>query len=135
MAFGPPVLRGVLRGPYRLGGHSHGHTVSERHRVIASIIYPIPVPEKVFLLFLSSILLAAGATLFRFLGPQRVQEVSETQWVEINNHARLEYLSESHTKRRGWVIATSLFTWAGGGIGIWLIADRIVATCIYLLRG
>ena len=88
--------------------------------------YLIPIPERTWWILFSSILLVIGSTLYRLSCPQRVQEFSETEWVEKYGHPRLLYWCESLSKPIiQW--PTLLFTVIGGSIAIWLVIDRLYA--------
>lgn len=93
--------------------------------------YPIPTPARMTWLFWASLLLVVGTTIYKLRCPRRVQDFSETEWVEQHGHARIQYLAES--LRRRWAqIFSSGFTAVGGVIGLALLVDRVVATFRYL---
>jgi hypothetical protein len=86
----------------------------------------ILVPARMTALFWSSLLLAIGSTMYRIACPDRVQEFSETQWVEQHGRPRLLYLAEGFA-RRAWQWPTTFFLVVGGVLALWLLVDRVVA--------
>lgn len=94
--------------------------------------YPVPLPARMMWLLLSSLLLVIGTTMYRLACPPRVQEFSETQWVEQHGRPRLQYLAES-LKRR-WQIPTAVFTGIGGVLGVALLLERIWVAFRYVIQ-
>ncbi|MBN2411094.1 pentapeptide repeat-containing protein [candidate division KSB1 bacterium] len=93
---------------------------------------PIPIPGRMVWLLISSILLVIGSTLYKTVCPARVQEFSETQWVEQHRHPRLLYIAEK--LRRRWVQWPTLITTVSGGlIALWLVLERLIKVIVYLL--
>ena len=66
------------------------------------LAFEIPFPLRSQLIVFSSLLLVAGSTLYRVGCPARVQEFSETEWVEAHGHPRLLYISDS--LGRSWIV-------------------------------
>ena len=100
--------------------------LAEEHISLLIFYYQIPIPERTWWILISSILLVIGSTLYRISCPQRVQEFSETEWVEKYGHPRQLYLNESLSKPIiQWPVL--FFTVIGGLIGIGLVIDRLWA--------
>lgn len=93
--------------------------------------YPIPLPERVLWLLLSSFLLFLGSSMYRLLCPQRVQEFSETQWVEQHGRPRLQYLSASHERK--WQLSTFVLIASGGALGLILLFERFYVAFEYVM--
>ena len=84
-------------------------------------------------IFVTSLCLVVGTTLYRLACPHRVQEFSETEWVEQHGRARLQYFAESF--RRKWAQwPTLVFTVVGGALGGWLVVERLWRALLYVLR-
>lgn len=103
-------------------------------RVAKDIIqYPVPLPQRMVWLILSSLLLVIGSTIYRLACPGRVQSFSEEQFVEEHRHARLLYLAECWS-RRGLQWPAALLTLIGGLSGLALAAERIWVGLAYALQ-
>ena len=81
--------------------------VNEDPNLSAWIPFDVPYPLRSVLVLISSILLVLGSTVFRLGCPTRIQEFSESQWVEAHRNPRPLYLSES--LNRLWLV------WAHAG--------------------
>ena len=115
------------------------------HQPIDYYKYPIPIPESLSWVLLSSICLVIGSTLYRVACPDRIQTFSETQWVERHQNPRLLYLIDSWSYRSsrlfflnwgGWrrfsQWHTLIFTILGGFLALWLAIKSIATALIYL---
>ena len=94
-------------------------------------LLPLPMPRRIGLALIASVLLAVGSTLYKVCCPKRVQEFSETRWVEERGRARLLYLAECW-RRRWQQIATLAATVTGGALTLYLIGDRLHVAILYL---
>lgn len=103
-------------------------------QTLQQLSYPIPLPNRTLLLLGSSLFLVLGTTLYRIRCPNRIQEMSETAWVEQYSHPRLLYLAQSlrHPVTRG---VTAFFTLLGGVGAAWLLVDRLIVAGRYVIRG
>ena len=90
----------------------------------------IPIPYRMGLILVSSLLLVGGSTLYKAACPSRVQEFSEAEWVDRLGHPRLVYLAESLRHRWQWM--TFLLTVCGGGVAVFLIGERVWLALRYL---
>ncbi len=50
------------------------------------VVYPIPMPERAIEILIASLLLSAGATLFKFGCPRMVQRFTEEEWLYQLGH-------------------------------------------------
>lgn len=100
-------------------------------QLVATFNYPIPIPDRIVLVLLDTLLLAVGSTCYRIACPLRVQEFSETAWVEQHRNPRLLYLAESLRRRKlQWL---TLFLTAGGGLlALYLLGERILVALRYI---
>jgi len=97
---------------------------------LAMIEYPIPLPQRMVLLLYTSLCLMAGSWIYKLWCPHRVQEFSETTWVEELGRPRLLYLAKSLAR---WGPGAALVpTVIGGVLGLWLLLDRLWVTFQYL---
>lgn len=97
------------------------------------VTYPIPIPHRMTGILISCLLLVLGSTLYRLLCPSRVQEFSETVWVEEHSRPRLQYLAESLRRpfSQWWVL---LFTVTGGLLALFLVGERLVLAFRYIME-
>lgn len=102
-------------------------------QILLGINYPIPIPGRLPMILLNSVILVIGTTIYRFWCPHRVQEFSETRWVEEHRHPRLLYFQASWSRRPAQWLAF-LFTAAGGLIAAVLIGERILVAMRYILK-
>jgi hypothetical protein len=54
-------------------------------------LHPRPIPNQSFLLLVSTVLLAAGSTLYTFFSPSRIKEFSRDRWCDQLNRSLLHY--------------------------------------------
>jgi len=99
--------------------------------LITQFLYPIPLPDRLLWLLLSSFLLLLGTSMYRLACPQRVQEFSETQWVEQHGRPRIQYFAES--SKRKWQWSTAFFMFSGGTLGLALLIERVWVAFGYVL--
>jgi len=93
----------------------------------------VPIPSRMGLALVSSFLLALGTTVYKLGCPARVQEFSETQWVEQHGRARLLYLAESW--RRRWLQwPTAILTGLGGLLAVGVILERMGRALAYVWK-
>ena len=94
---------------------------------------PIPMPLRMELILLDSILLVLGTTLYKLFCPDTIQEFSETQWVSQHHQPRLIYYREMW--RKWWLVWwTGFLSISGAAIALYLIGERAVMAAKYLLR-
>ena len=96
------------------------------------LTFEIPFPLRSQLIVISSLLLVAGSTLYRVGCPARVQEFSETEWVEAHGHPRLLYISDSLS--RSWLVwPTTILTGTGGLLAVGLMVDFLLTAMGHIL--
>jgi len=69
------------------------------HNKLSFLVGPIEVPYGLVNVLITTVFLTIASSLYRLTCPGRVQEFSETQWVEQNNFPRLQYFEKSLEKR------------------------------------
>ena len=62
---------------------------------LSFLVDPIEVPYGLVNVLITTVFLTIASSLYRLTCPGRVQEFSETQWVEQNNFPRLQYFEKS----------------------------------------
>jgi len=95
--------------------------------------YPIPIPHRMFLILIDSILLVLGTTVFKLACPSNVQEFSQAQWVLEHRQPRLPYLRDQWSRYwLRWI--TVLFSITGAALGLYLIIERVFLAFKYLIQ-
>jgi len=102
-------------------------------QLITSIKYDIPIPDQMFWIIISSLCLVIGSSIYKWKCPRRIQEFSETLWVEEHNRPRHFYLSEC-LKSPNYQIATTVLLLFGGCIGLILVGLRVLDALHYSFR-
>ena len=99
--------------------------------LVQQFVYPVPLPDRLLWLLLSSFLLLLGTSMYRLVCPSRVQEFSETQWVEQHGRPRIQYFAES--AKRKWQWSTAFFMFSGGTLGLALLLERVWVAFGYVI--
>ncbi len=82
----------------------------------------VPIPVRSLLTLIASVALVVASTIYRFRCPERVQEFSETRWVEEHNRPRILYIADK-ISRGPWQWPTLVFSLLGGGVTVYLMID------------
>lgn len=98
---------------------------------IQFIKYPIPIPNDTLTIIVSAMMLAMGTTLYKIFCPHRIQEFSETEWVEAQHHPRILYI-EKDLKHFDWYMLSLFFLSVGGLIALCLAGHRLVMAIGYI---
>ncbi len=94
------------------------------------LVMAVPIPDRLVLTAISALFLAFGTTLYKLFCPIRVQHFSEVEWVEVQKHARLLYLS--HSFRYPFLRYVTLFFFTTGGLlGLYLLGWSILSATRY----
>ena len=94
----------------------------------------IPVSRRLGEILLALILIAVGATIYKFRCPGVVAETTEVYWWRVLQHELLEYRAQAYS-RIAWRWASGLTYLVGGAWLFWHICVRFVKTVVYLLGG
>jgi uncharacterized protein YjbI with pentapeptide repeats len=100
-------------------------------RFIDVIHYPVRIPHRMMLILLDTVLLVIGSSFYKWFCPGRVQEFSETQWVEQHGRPRLQYFAEDWKHRRRRVVAW-VATVTGAVLGAFLVLERLYLGVKYI---
>ena len=84
----------------------------------------VPIPVRSRLALVASVALVIASTFYRFGCPHRVQEFSETEWVEQHGQPRVLYIADklSHGVLQWLTLVCSV---AGGGLTLYLMGDLL----------
>jgi len=97
-----------------------------------SIKYPIPYPDQLILTLIGSFFLVIGTTIYKLRCPKRVQEFSETQWVEEHEKARHFYLIECLRYPLSQIIS-AFFLLLGAGLSLYVVLFRTYIAASYII--
>jgi Pentapeptide repeats (8 copies) len=96
-------------------------------------LHPRPIPSQSLLLLVSTILLAAGSTLYTFFCPSRVKEFSRDQWCDQLGRSLLHYWPLAWKYR--YIRLASAASYALGGAGaLWVLSTKVWYTALFILK-
>jgi hypothetical protein len=94
-------------------------------------LHPRPIPRQSLLLLGSTILLAAGSTLYTFFCPSRVKEFSRDQWCDQLGRSLLHYWPLAWKHR--YLCLTCAACYALGGAGaLWVLGMKVWHTGVFI---
>lgn len=100
---------------------------------LASHLHTEPVPRLSFVLFLCTIVLAIGATIYAALCPPRIKEFSKEQWQDQLGRSLIHYLP--YTWKHRWARIGCAVCYAVGGAGaLFVLLTKIVEALVYLAK-
>lgn len=106
--------------------------LNESKFISQGITYPIPIPKQLMWLTMGSFLTSLGTFCYRFGCPDRIQNFTESEWVEDHGHPRIFY-REFCVKKTFWLWISSVLLALGLCILGYLMCNRIVHVLEYLL--
>lgn len=92
-----------------------------------------PVPRLSFLLFICTIVLAIGATIYAVLCPPRIKEFSRDQWRDQLGRSLLHYLPFSWKHRWARLACAACYALGGGGV-LLVLLSKLAGALVYLAR-
>ena len=96
-------------------------------------LHPHPVPSLSLVLLASTILLAAGSTLYTFFCPSRVKEFSRDQWCDQLGRSLLHYWPLAWKYRAIRLACAACY--ALGGLGAaWVLGNKLWHTALFILQ-
>jgi uncharacterized protein YjbI with pentapeptide repeats len=102
-------------------------------RAMLERLHTETVPDSFIWLFLSTLCLAAAATIYAIACPSRVKEFSRDQWCDELDRSLVHYWPEAWKGR--WLRLPCAVLYALGGIGVLLtLIPKIVRTIAFLFR-
>ena len=106
------------------------HTLN-RTQFISVIHYPVPIPQNMLWIILSSMLLAISSTIYRLMCPNIIQDFTQSQWVYEHNHPRPFYLVKTLAKEK-WRYTCVILLILGGFIAVIIFSIRLLRAIYYL---
>jgi hypothetical protein len=106
------------------------------HRLASLVLErfrPRPIPQQSFLLLLSTVLLAIGATLYTFFCPSRVKEFSRDQWCDQIGRSLLHYWPFAWKHRRVRLLCALCYALGGAG-ALWVLATKVWNAACFILK-
>jgi hypothetical protein len=96
-------------------------------------LHPSPIPQQLFLLVVSTILLAVGSTLYTFFCPSRVKEFSRDQWCDQLGRSLLHYWPLAWKHRYIRLVCTACY--ALGGVGaLWVLGTKLWRVLVFIFK-
>jgi hypothetical protein len=96
-------------------------------------LHPRPIPRQSLLLLGSTILLAAGSTLYTFFSPSRIKEFSRDQWCDQIGRSLLHYWPLAWKHR--YIRLTCAACYALGGVGaLWVLGTKVWHTGVFIWK-
>jgi hypothetical protein len=87
-------------------------------------LHPEGVPESFFLLFISTLCLAAAATIYAVACPSRVKAFSRDQWCDELRRPLIHYLPDAWRGRLVRLACFSLYLIGAGG-AVWVLTWKL----------
>jgi uncharacterized protein YjbI with pentapeptide repeats len=105
-----------------------GEAVSE----IVKHLHVRPIPSRFLILFVSTLFLAAAATIYTLACPSRVKSFSRDQWCDELGRPLVHYWPEAWTRRK-WRVSCSVLYGLGGLGAAYALCDKLwrVADILY----
>lgn len=102
-------------------------------RTLVEHLHTEPVPRLSFVLFVCTIVLATGATIYSILCPARIKEFSKDQWQDQLDRSLILYLPFSWKHRGARLACAACYTVGGGGV-LFVLLTKIFGALVYLAR-
>jgi hypothetical protein len=99
------------------------HLFSRLASLTLAHLHTRPIPQQSLLLFVSTILLAVGSTLYTFFCPSRVKEFSRTQWCDQFGRSLLHYWPLAWKHRLIRLVCAACYAIGGLGAG-WVLLTK-----------
>jgi hypothetical protein len=96
-------------------------------------LHPRPIPTLSFVLLVSTLLLAAGSTLYTFFCPSRIKEFSRDQWCDQLGHSLLYYWPFAWKKRYVRLICAACYALGGAGAA-WVLGTKVWHTAVFIVK-
>jgi Pentapeptide repeats (8 copies) len=101
--------------------------------LIRDRLHPRPLPSQSLLLLISTVLLAAGSTLYTFFSPSRIKEFSRDQWCDQLGRSLLHYWPLAWKHRYIRLICASCYALGGAG-ALWMIGTKVWHTALFIWK-
>ena len=113
---------GLIRGWAEQARSSTGTMESQMAQMVLHKLHPLAPPALSELLLVSTIFLAAGATIYALACPSRVKEFSRDQWAYQLGLSVVHYLAASWSRKLWRLIAVAFYIPGGLGAGYVLVS-------------
>lgn len=97
---------------------------SKLAETIRTRLHPQPIPSQSMILFVSTLLLGAGSTIYALGCPSRIKEFSKDQWCDQLQRPLLHYWPLSW-KHRKWRIVCAACYVVGGLGALWVLGCKL----------
>ena len=97
------------------------------------VVYLLTIPRLSFILFVSTILLAVGSTLYTFFCPSRVKEFSRDQWCDQLGRSLLHYWPLAWKHRYLRLACAACYALGGAG-ALWVLGTKVWQTARFILQ-
>jgi hypothetical protein len=94
-------------------------------------LHPRPIPHQSLLLLISTVLLAAGSTLYTFFSPSRIKEFSRDQWCDQLGRSLLHYWPLAWKHRYIRLICAACYALGGAG-ALWVLGTKVWHTAVFI---
>jgi hypothetical protein len=96
-------------------------------------LHPHPLPSQSLLLLVSTVLLAAGSTLYTFFSPSRVKEFSRDQWCDQLGRSLLHYWPLAWKHRYIRLACAACYALGGAG-ALWVLGTKVGHTALFIVK-
>jgi hypothetical protein len=101
--------------------------------LILDRLQPRPIPSLSFVLLVSTILLAAGSTLYTFFSPSRIKEFSRDQWCDQLGRSLVHYWALAWKHR--YIRLVCIVCYILGGAGAFcVLVTKVWQTALFILK-
>jgi hypothetical protein len=123
----------LIRAWADLAGALPDHPWHRLALLIRDRLHPRPLPSQSLLLLVSTVLLAAGSTLYTFFSPSRVKEFSRDQWCDQLSRSLLHYWPLAWKHRYIRLICAACYALGGAG-ALWVLGTKVGRTAVFIWR-
>jgi hypothetical protein len=109
------------------------HLFSRLASLTLTHLHPRPIPQQSLLLFVSTILLAVGSTLYTFFCPSRIKEFSRGQWCDQLRRSLLHYWPLAWKHRYIRLVCTACYALGGAG-ALWVLGTKLWRVLVFIFN-
>jgi hypothetical protein len=122
------LIRGWAEQELSGGGKTDYHIA----QMVLQRLHPLPPPAMSTLLLVSTLLLAAGASIYALACPSRVKEFSRDQWTYQLRHSAVHYMGPAWSRKPWRLAALALYILGRFGAGIVLVT-KLANVAMFIL--
>lgn len=101
-------------------------------RFIKTFDYPIPIPESIGFIIVSSLMLGLSSAIYKIKCPEILQNFTEVQWVYEHKHPRVQYILGALTTEL-WRMSCMILLLLGGAIAVYITGANLSKAILYLI--